>query len=107
MKICFVSPYEELTNIARETARDKGLDIYIVQAELKEVEPIADYVNKEGFDVIITRGATIGAIEKLTAIPVTIPKRILRETCQGVQSILTQCWMSTMKQEGIRSTVWS
>lgn len=70
MKICFISPYEELTNIARDTAKDKGLDIYIVQAELKEVEPIADYVNKEGFDAIITRGATIGAMEKLTSIPV-------------------------------------
>ncbi|MGB9839620.1 sigma 54-interacting transcriptional regulator [Thermovenabulum sp.] len=69
-KIALISPYPELTNIAKRISVEQGEDIDIYEGVLEEGVEIAKKLsNQKEADVIISRGATGALIRKNIDIP--------------------------------------
>ncbi|MDW7670051.1 MAG: PrpR N-terminal domain-containing protein, partial [Bacillota bacterium] len=70
MKIAFISPYKELKNLVDETSREIGIDVDVFIGTFKDGASIAKKLEKEGYNIIISRGATFYNIQEVVNIPV-------------------------------------
>lgn len=71
IKTLFIAPYPAMTPLIDECRQeDPDLDIHIEVANLQEAIPLAQAGERQGYDVIISRGGTAKLIEPEVAIPV-------------------------------------
>lgn len=71
IKTLFIAPYPAMTNLIEECSQEEHkLDIEIEVANLQEAIPVAREAEKQGYDVIISRGGTSKLIENEVTIPV-------------------------------------
>jgi len=70
--ILITSPHTSFTAVALEVAREKNLNIHIVESILeKSIDKVRDAVAKHGpFDVILSRGGTADTLKKHFDIPI-------------------------------------
>ncbi|MCK6259135.1 PrpR N-terminal domain-containing protein [Fictibacillus sp. KIGAM418] len=71
MKTLFVAPYATMKNLIEECRKEQSeLDVHIEVGNLQEGAIVAKHAEKQGFDVIISRGGTAKLIEEEVNIPV-------------------------------------
>lgn len=70
--IALISPYSELTELARRVAGDLQEPLLIKQAVLEESIQIVKEFEAQGVDVVISRGATAEMIRRHTTIPIVL-----------------------------------
>ena len=70
MKIAFISPYKELKNLVNKTSKEVGIDVDVFIGTFKDGATIAKKLEKEGYNIIISRGATFYNIQEVVKIPV-------------------------------------
>ena len=70
MKICFLSPFRELSTLARSIIKERDLSIDVIEASLEECGNIIPGLKQKGYNSIITRGATVQLAKRLTDLPV-------------------------------------
>ncbi|MCR4419801.1 MAG: sigma 54-interacting transcriptional regulator [Clostridia bacterium] len=68
--IALISTYPEMTRLAQEVAEELGEPILIREEVLGEAQRIAREIEKNGVEVIISRGATGAQIRRVVSIPV-------------------------------------
>ncbi|WP_155894531.1 sigma 54-interacting transcriptional regulator [Desulfotomaculum nigrificans] len=69
-RICFIAPYQELADIAEQAKRELKLDLDIRMGNLEEGIVPAQEAEREGAQVIISRGGTASIIRNHVEIPV-------------------------------------
>lgn len=70
MKIAFISPYEELSELVASVADEMGVEINIRTGSFEEGARIAKELEEDQYEIIISRGATYNNISELIHIPV-------------------------------------
>ncbi|MCR4401568.1 MAG: sigma 54-interacting transcriptional regulator [Firmicutes bacterium] len=70
VKIGLVAPYPDLANLALEVCRELGEHVDVRQGDLSEGVRIAREMQRQGVEVIISRGGTALAIEQAVDVPV-------------------------------------
>jgi PAS domain S-box-containing protein len=70
LKIAFISPYEELKNLVNETSKEVGINVDAFIGSFKDGASIAEKLEEEGYNIIISRGATFHNIKEVVNIPV-------------------------------------
>lgn len=70
MKIAFIAPYEELTNLAMEVSKEMKLELDCYTSSFRNAGKLAKELETEGYDIIISRGATYQHIRDSVNIPV-------------------------------------
>jgi transcriptional regulator, propionate catabolism operon regulatory protein len=71
IKTLFIAPYPGLKELALTLAKEQqSLDITVVQGDLQEAIPIVKQYEKEGYDIIISRGGTAQLLRQHTSLPV-------------------------------------
>jgi PAS domain S-box-containing protein len=70
MKIGLIAPYRDLLDMALNVKNELGVDIRIELGDLSEGVKVAKEWEKEGFDVIISRGGTYQLIKEAVSVPV-------------------------------------
>ncbi|MGE5592609.1 MAG: sigma 54-interacting transcriptional regulator [Betaproteobacteria bacterium] len=69
-KIGLIAPYSDLADLALEVCREIGEDVDVRQGDLSKGVEIARTMQRQGVDVIISRGGTALAIEQAVDVPV-------------------------------------
>ncbi|AOT72575.1 sigma 54-interacting transcriptional regulator [Geosporobacter ferrireducens] len=70
MKIAFIAPYEELADLVKETSQQMEIDLDVFEGAFEAGVKIATVLEKEGYDIMISRGATYSLISKSVKVPV-------------------------------------
>jgi PAS domain S-box-containing protein len=70
MRIAFISPYVELSELVSRVSDDMGIPIDVFLGEFGEGVRLGRELEKMGYDLIISRGATSSSISKAVSIPV-------------------------------------
>ncbi|MDQ0339668.1 transcriptional regulator with PAS, ATPase and Fis domain [Caldalkalibacillus uzonensis] len=71
IKALVIAPYPGLKQLANTLAKEQTLfDITVRQGDLEEAIPIAKQFEKEGYDLIISRGGTARLLREHTSLPV-------------------------------------
>ncbi|MED3668589.1 PrpR N-terminal domain-containing protein [Geobacillus kaustophilus] len=71
IKTLLIAPYPGLRELALSIAQEqKDLDVIVVQADLQEAVPIVKQYEKEGIDLVISRGGTAKLLRQHTSLPV-------------------------------------
>lgn len=70
MKIGLIAPYRDLLDMALNVKKELGVDISIELGDLSEGVKVAKIWEREGFDVIISRGGTYQLIKEAVSVPV-------------------------------------
>jgi PAS domain S-box-containing protein len=70
LKIAFISPYEELKKLVDKTSREVEIDVDAFIGTFKDGASIAEKLEEEGYNIIISRGATFHNIKEVVNIPV-------------------------------------
>lgn len=70
MKIAFIAPYEELTDLVLETAKDMDIEIDAYTGSFEDAGMIAKRLEAMGYDILISRGATYVHIENSVNLPI-------------------------------------
>lgn len=70
IKVLLVAPYTGLAEIAKKTSLPEGFELNIVIANLEEGVKEAQEAERNGYDLIISRGGTAKLIEKSVSVPV-------------------------------------
>ena len=70
-KILAIAPYEGLKELMETTAASRPeLDLTVYQGDLSQGAALAEQLQDQGFDVIVSRGGTARMIESISHIPV-------------------------------------
>lgn len=69
-KICFIAPYEELASAAAAVVREKGLNIDVHQCPIQESVAFARAAQKEGVQILISRGGAATMLRHHLELPV-------------------------------------
>ena len=70
MKIAFIAPYEELTDLVIEVSRDIGIKVDAYTGSFETAAQIARRLEDQGYDILISRGATYQHIRESVKIPI-------------------------------------
>src|SRR5690554_7928661 len=70
MKIAFISPYKELSSLVEQISLEMEITVDVFSGTFQEGANIAKDLEKRGYDIIISRGATYSSIMKEVKIPV-------------------------------------
>lgn len=70
MKIAFIAPYEELTNLAMEVSKEMNVELDSYTRSFRDAGKLAKKLETEGYDIIISRGATYQHIRSSVNIPI-------------------------------------
>lgn len=70
VKILLVAPYTGLAEIAKKTPLPKGFELKVVIANLEEGVKAAQEAERDGYELIISRGGTAKMIERSVSVPV-------------------------------------
>jgi len=71
IKTLLIAPYPGLKELALTLAKEQQLlDMTVVQGDLREAIPIAKQYEKEGYDLIISRGGTAQLLRQHASLPV-------------------------------------
>ncbi|MED0703060.1 MAG: sigma-L-dependent transcriptional regulator [Bacillaceae bacterium] len=71
IKTLLIAPYPGLKELALTLGKEQqSLDITVVQGDLQEAIPIAKQYEKEGYDLIISRGGTAQLLRQHISLPV-------------------------------------
>src|SRR5690625_815760 len=70
MKTLFIAPYSGLAEIAKKMDIQDDIDLDITIANLEEGVQAAELAEKQGYEVIISRGGTATMIQNHVSIPV-------------------------------------
>ncbi|WP_068675150.1 sigma-54-dependent Fis family transcriptional regulator [Oceanobacillus sp. Castelsardo] len=70
IKALFIAPYTGLAETVKKTDIPDDFDIDIEIANLEDAIDIAERAEKDGYDLIISRGGTASMIEEVVSIPV-------------------------------------
>jgi len=71
IKTLLIAPYPGLKELASTLAKEQQeLDLTVVQGDLQEAIPIVKQYEKEGFDLVISRGGTAQLLRQYTSLPV-------------------------------------
>ena len=69
-KICFIAPYEELASAAAAVVREKGLNIDVRQCPIQECVAFARAAQKQGAQILISRGGAATMLRHHLELPV-------------------------------------
>ena len=69
-KICFIAPYEELANLAASVAQEMNLDIDVRHCPIQESVAFARAAQKDGAQILISRGGAATALKHQLDLPV-------------------------------------
>lgn len=70
MKVLFIAPYSGLAETAKKIELQDHIDLEIMVANLEDSVQIAKLAEKQGYEVIISRGGTATMIQNHVSIPV-------------------------------------
>ena len=70
MKIAFIAPYEELTDLVIEVSREIGIKVDAYTGSFETAAQIARRLEDQGYDILISRGATYQHIRESVKIPI-------------------------------------
>lgn len=70
MKIAFISPYKELSELVMQISEEMGMPIDVFPGAFEEGARIGQELEEMGYDIIISRGATFSNISDVVSIPV-------------------------------------
>lgn len=70
MKIAFISPYKELIEMVTRILKEINIPVDVYEGAFEKGAKLAKKLEKEGYDIIISRGATYSLITNSVNIPV-------------------------------------
>ncbi|WP_410512252.1 PrpR N-terminal domain-containing protein [Paenibacillus sp. BR2-3] len=71
IKVLVIAPYTGLVELTTSLKEDLGdFDITVLQSDLSEVLPMIGYWEKEGYDLMISRGGTAKLLRKHSSLPI-------------------------------------
>lgn len=70
MKIAFIAPYEDLAQLVNRVSNEMEINVDIFKGVFKDAAGIAQELEKQNYDVVISRGATYYSISGVVNIPV-------------------------------------
>ncbi|OPL09475.1 MAG: hypothetical protein AVO33_06680 [delta proteobacterium ML8_F1] len=70
MRLAFISPYQELSELVEQVSSELGISIDVFQGAFDEGAEIARRLEGMDYDIIISRGATSSNISEVVGIPV-------------------------------------
>lgn len=70
MKIAFIAPYEGLTKLVLDVSREMNIDIDAFTGSFEEAAVIAKDLVSQGYDILISRGATYEHIRDSVKVPI-------------------------------------
>ncbi|MDR7869566.1 MAG: sigma 54-interacting transcriptional regulator [Tissierellaceae bacterium] len=70
MKIAFIAPYEELTNLVLDISREMNIEVDAYTGSFEDAAEIAKRLEAKGYDILISRGATYQHIKDSVKIPI-------------------------------------
>lgn len=70
MKIAFIAPYEELTNLVLEISKEMNIEVDAFTDSFENAGELAKELVTKGYDILISRGATYQHIKNSVDIPI-------------------------------------
>jgi PAS domain S-box-containing protein len=70
MKIGFIAPYEELTDLVKEISREMNVEVDVFTGSFEDAGTMAKKLEANGYDILISRGATYQHIKNSIKIPI-------------------------------------